>query len=86
MEDIYTGQWIEIIRQSKEPNSKKITDVFHVVNKENRCMLGVIKWFGSFRQYSFFPEAQTVFEHKCLKDITAFLDAIMLEHKTAKQK
>ena len=31
--------------------------------------LGVIKWFGRWRQYAFFPHPQTIFNPECMTDI-----------------
>lgn len=48
--------------------------------------LGEIKWFGRWKQYAFFPEPNTIFEKQCLKDITVFLETLMLERKLSKLK
>lgn len=39
--------------------------------------LGVIKWFGRWRQYAFFPETGTVFNTECLKDIQNHIKGMM---------
>ncbi len=44
--------------------------------------LGEVKWYGSWRQYCFFPESDTVWNATCLKDIQAFLDEQNAAHKT----
>lgn len=51
------------------------TRVWTVFAIENESPLGVIKWFGRRRCYAFFPETQTVFERKCLRDIADFCEA-----------
>lgn len=38
--------------------------------------LGVIKWFGRWRKYAFFPRADCVFDSKCLAEIEEFIRAI----------
>lgn len=60
------------------------TQTFLIINKESDFKLGVIKWYGPFRQYSFFPEPNTVFEKTCLKDITQFIIDLMEERKLKK--
>lgn len=50
------------------------TRVWVVVATENENLLGVVKWFGQWRCYAFFPEIQTVFEKKCLRDIADFCE------------
>jgi len=71
-------KWIEFVDQSK-PDRK--TKEFAVMNKDNGSYLGRIKWYGSFRQYSFFPEPECVFEKTCLKDIIDFMNQLMTERK-----
>lgn len=36
--------------------------------------LGVIQWFGRWRQYCFFPEGETVWSKGCLEDINKFIE------------
>lgn len=61
------------------------TIVYNCSNKENRVLLGQVKWYGAFRKYSFFPEPNMVFESQCMRDIVSFMDQLMLERKIAKQ-
>lgn len=42
--------------------------------------LGIVKWFGSWRRYAFFPKADTVFEKDCLRDIANFCESKTNEH------
>ena len=35
--------------------------------------LGDVRWYGSWRQYCFYPEANTVFNVGCMKDINDFI-------------
>lgn len=57
------------------------TKRFYVKNK-NGTSLGAIYWYGPWRKYVFnnAPES-CVFDTTCLKDITAFIDNLMLERK-----
>jgi hypothetical protein len=36
--------------------------------------LGVILWYGAWRQYCFQPSEMTTFERKCLRDIATFCE------------
>jgi len=72
------AKWIEFIEQDF-PDRK--TKVFVVQNKENGVVLGTVRWFGSFRQYSFYPAEHTVFEKTCLRDIADFMAQLMEERK-----
>jgi hypothetical protein len=49
------------------------TGRWFVVSWSRGDSLGVIKWFGRWRQYCFFPEPETVWNRDCLKDVTAFI-------------
>jgi hypothetical protein len=63
------------------PNPK--TARFSVVSIESKDRLGVIQWCR-WRCYAFFPEPDTLFEEKCLGDITAFLATLRAERKAAR--
>ncbi len=75
------AKWIEFI-EVNVPNKK--TKTFVVQNKDNFSVLGIIKWYGGFRQYSFYPEPNCVFEKTCMKDIIDFMEALMTERKNAR--
>ena len=45
------------------------TKIIHLIsNGDVETLLGVIKWFGAWRQYCFFPEENTLYNNECLKD------------------
>ena len=60
------------------------TKVFYVF-AENNAVLGEIRWFGRWRQYSFFPN-NSVFEKQCLQDIVDFLKELAEERKKMNSK
>ena len=64
--------------------SKKKTRVFTVTNIKNGYYLGVIKWYGAWRQYCFFMEDNTVFSKGCLQEIINFIEKLMQERKEEK--
>ncbi len=51
------------------------TAIFDVRAKRGGNLLGRIKWFGRWRQYTFFPVPDTIYSAGCLVDIAHFLDA-----------
>lgn len=73
----YKGTWI---RFSKKYTTGK-TDIWRVVNIETGTTIGYIKWFGTFRGYSFFPGVNTVYEKVCLREIAAFCEMLMEDRK-----
>jgi hypothetical protein len=44
--------------------------------KHSKKRLGLIKWFGRWRQYTFFPETGTVFNAECLNDIVSHIKGL----------
>ena len=46
--------------------------------------LGVVKWFGRWRQYSFYPGVETVFNVGCMADISDFIGKLMAERREKK--
>lgn len=54
----------------------KKTRVFCVCSKTSSATLGVIKWFGPWRQYCFFPEPDCIFSKGCLNDINNFIEFV----------
>lgn len=79
--ELPNGKYIKFVDTSITGNKTKM---FLVVNTENEESIGLIKWYGPFRKYSFFPNANTVFEHKCLRDITSVLEGLMEMRKLEK--
>lgn len=59
------------------------TTVWEVMNKERTAILGVIKWYGAWRRYSFFPHQNTIFEKTCLRDIADFCEEETQVHREA---
>lgn len=56
------------------------TNVWWVENRRSGARLGEIKWYGAWRQYCFYPEANCVFNKGCLLDIQQFLKDAMEDH------
>lgn len=71
------SKYIDFILMENEPKTK----VYDIVNKQYGGIIGQIKWFPSWRKYSFFPAKETVFEQTCLIDIIDFLNKLQIERK-----
>ena len=52
---------------------KPKTKVWSIFNKTNLSQLGILKWFGGWRQYCFFPESETVWSVGCLQNVIDFI-------------
>jgi len=71
----------------KDMDSKTKTEIWYIYNKsdpEYEYILGVIKWYGNWRQYTFQPEFDSIFNSSCLNDIQQFLIKLNVEHKRKK--
>lgn len=56
------------------------TRIWRVRNMQSRIDLGRIRWFGRWRQYSFFPDDELVFEKTCLRTIADFCERATKRH------
>jgi len=65
----------------KQIPHKGKTKRFSVISKQHGFPLGEIKWYGSWRQYSFYPNGDTIWNTDCLKDIQDFIQQLMDERK-----
>ena len=61
------------------PNKK--TETFWVINKRSGQPIGEIMWHCPWRQYCFFPEADTIWNDVCLGDIMNTVKQLNEEHK-----
>lgn len=50
-------------------------------NTGNERFLGIVKWFSSWRSYSFAPFEETIFEQTCLEEIAEFISHQTKRHK-----
>jgi len=66
----------------KELPSSGKTAIYLVNSTSHGFTLGRISWFGRWRQYTFFPEPETVFNRECLNDISAFIRDLMAVRRT----
>lgn len=75
------AKWIRFELLPRQPDRK--TDTWVVVAKDGDDRLGEVRWFGRWRQYSFFPtlDGESVFERQCLRDIANFLERKTTDHR-----
>lgn len=64
-------EYIEMEKLGTSPSGK--TDVYGVYSVKGHDLLGTVKWFGRWRQYTFFPAEYSVFSAGCLEDVVDFL-------------
>ena len=55
-----------------KPQGQK-TDLYQCCNNRNGKELGIIKWYGPWRQYVYEPTVRAVYSIGCFEDINHFL-------------
>lgn len=66
------SEYLEFVLVSEIPK----TGIYEVRNKLGGDPLGVIKWFGRWHGYCFFPEGDTVFSQGCMQEIINFIESL----------
>lgn len=51
----------------------KKTTTWECRNKKSQVVLGLVKWYGPWQQYCYFPVVQAVYSKGCLQDIAHFI-------------
>lgn len=67
----------------KPVEQKPKTSVWHILNNNSDCLLGIIKWYPQWRQYCCFTNGEAVFNKGCLKTICDFIDELNSTKATA---
>ena len=81
IEKLGCGTYIDFIVEGKSASGKTI--LVSVCTKEGE-EIGKIKWFASWRQYSFFPFEDTVYEKTCLYELSNYLIELNQIHRNAR--
>jgi len=55
---------------------KPKTQVWNVLNKHHQTILGVIEWYGNWRQYVYYPRTDTLYNGGCLTCILNFIETL----------
>ncbi len=62
---------------------KPKTTVWQVKNNQSGFLLGVISWYGAWRQYIYEPISGTLFNNGCLDTISKFLTDLNNEQRSS---
>jgi hypothetical protein len=57
------------------------TPRYLVRNKSQDAILGIIKWYGAWRQFCFFPQPETVWSTGCLAGLQQAMGSIAARYK-----
>jgi hypothetical protein len=52
-----------------------------ILSKRHWSILGEIRWYGAWRQYTFRPDPETIWNTKCLEDVQKCIRVLMDERK-----
>ena len=67
------SEYLEFSLIEQKPKTK----IVGVWAKRNGGRLGLIKWYGPWRQYAFYPESDTLFNTGCLEEIRIHIKKMM---------
>lgn len=70
----------QYLRFVEFPKREK-TRIIAVMNIHHEQIIGMIKWFGRWRQYCFFPSSETVWNINCLNDVNSVIIMLADERK-----
>lgn len=62
-----------------KPGAK--TRKYTVYGRVNKLILGYIKWFPKWRQYTYYPNPDTVYNPGCLDDLAEYCEYLTSAHK-----
>ena len=62
------------------------TQVYSVDSRNHGDQLGVIKWYGAWRQYVLETRAGIVWNNGCLRDVTGFIEGLMRERRARSEE
>ena len=65
MEILKETKYLSFIVKEHKPKTKVVA----VVNKTHKQEIGVIRWYGAWRQYCFYPHPNTIWNTACLNDV-----------------
>ena len=69
-----TYRFFAVEPQPLAPRPK--TRDYHLVNRQSDDTIGVIRWYGGWRQWCFFPAASSIWSNGCLADVRDFLNRL----------
>ncbi len=49
------------------------TSLWDIRSSKGNSLLGVVRWYGAWRQYAFMPSANIVLNPDCMDELSAFI-------------
>jgi hypothetical protein len=69
------SEYLNFVKLVPKPGIK--TEIWGIESRRSGDLLGIIQWYGPWRQYVFFPSEETLFNSGCLMDIREFISTLM---------
>ncbi len=66
--------------------ARRKTDQWTIRPLRGGTDLGVVKWFGRWRQYAFYPASGTIFNPDCMDEISQFARGLSIKHRVMASK
>lgn len=63
--------------------ARRKTPRYRIINKKSGDILGWIEWYGAWRQFTFNPSPQCVFNKDCLGQLGLFLERLNNQHRNS---
>lgn len=81
--DTFETRWLKI----KLIEKLKKTNVYDVISKTHKCVLGQIRWDTGWRHYLFLPTTDFKTKHsdRCLINIGTYIKELNKNHKNIKK-
>ena len=70
---VHEYEYIRVRHVADSPSGK--TSIWHVETRYGDT-LGSIRWFGRWRQYTFWPSPETLYSAGCLTDLADFIQLL----------
>jgi len=77
------SQYVEFTLADEQ---KPKTKVWNILSKSSGDLLGIVKWYGPWRQYVFFPQDETIYSSGCMDFIVQFMKSANTEQKHRKKE
>lgn len=84
--DAIGGQQKQSFLEFKLTEQGEKTSKWDVLSKRHGFVLGTIKWYGAWRQYTFFPTKETLYNKDCMREIASFLEDQMKARKSGRNQ
>ena len=80
---VYNGEYFFV---SKDEYEDRKTPIYRIWDRNAVC-IALIKWYGPWRKFCFFPEGSgVVWDNKCLQEVIQLLDMYNKEYKESGNK